>query len=46
MSGVNYDESFSPVVRYSTLQLLIALSIKDNMSIIHLDTNTGFWNGL
>lgn len=43
--GIDYNETFSPVVRHSTLRLLFALSVKLRMSITHLDVTTAFLNG-
>lgn len=43
--GIDFDETFSPVVRHSTLRLLIALSVKLNLDITHLDVKTAFLNG-
>lgn len=43
--GVNYFETFSPVVRYSTLRILLALAAEKNMDIDHLDVKTAFLNG-
>lgn len=43
--GIDYTDTFSPVVRHSTLRLLFALSVKMNMSIDHLDVTTAFLNG-
>lgn len=43
--GQDYDETFSPVLRYSTLRLLLALSVKLNLSMNHLDVPTAFLNG-
>ncbi|XP_026475639.1 uncharacterized protein LOC113380719 [Ctenocephalides felis] len=43
--GVDYDETFSPVVRHSTLRLLMALSVRLGLSITHLDVTTAFLNG-
>ena len=44
--GIDYNETFSPVVRHSTLRLLIALSAQLNLEILHLDVKTAFLNGL
>lgn len=44
--GVDYDETFSPVVRHSTLKLLFALSVQMNLDVTHLDVKTAFLNGL
>jgi transposase InsO family protein len=43
--GIDYEETFSPVVRHSTLRLLFALSVQLNFDITHLDVKTAFLNG-
>jgi hypothetical protein len=43
--GVDYKETYSPVLRYSTLRLLFALSVKLKFTITHLDVTTAFLNG-
>lgn len=43
--GLDYEETFSPVVRYATLRLLFALAVKLNLDITHLDVTTAFLNG-
>lgn len=43
--GIDYHETFSPVLRYSTLRLLFALAVKLNLDICHLDVTTAFLNG-
>lgn len=43
--GLDYDETFSPVVRHSTLRLLFALSVKLGLDITHLDVKTAYLNG-
>lgn len=43
--GVDYTETFSPVVRYSTLRLLFALTVKLGLETTHLDVKTAFLNG-
>lgn len=43
--GVDYNETFSPVVRYSTLRLLFALTVKLDFKTTHLDVKTAFLNG-
>lgn len=44
--GIDYDETFSPVVRHSTLRLLFALSVKMNLDVTHLDATTAFFERL
>lgn len=43
--GIDYQETFSPVVRHSTLKLLFALSVQLNFDVTHLDVKTAFLNG-
>jgi hypothetical protein len=43
--GVDYEETFSPVVRHTTLRLLFALSVQLDLDVIHLDVKTAFLNG-
>lgn len=44
--GIDYDETFSPVVRHSTLRLLFALSVQLDLNVNHLDVKTAFLNGI
>lgn len=43
--GIDYDETFSPVVRHSSLRLLIALAANLGLKIEHMDVKTAFLNG-
>lgn len=43
--GIDYDETFSPVVMHSTLRLLIAISVHLDLKTTHLDVTTAFLNG-
>lgn len=42
--GIDYSETFSPVVRHTTLRLLFALSVQLNLNVTHLDVKTAFLN--
>ena len=44
--GIDYGETFAPVVRYSTLRLLVGLAVKLDLKITHLDVKTAFLNGM
>jgi hypothetical protein len=42
--GVDYDETFSPVIKTQTLRILIALSLHTNNIMEQLDVKTAFLN--
>ena len=44
--GVDYTETFAPVVRHSTFRLLLGLAVKLKLGIWHLDVKTAFLNGV
>lgn len=46
VQGVDYTDTFSPVVRHTTLRLLFALSVQLNLDITHLDVTTAFLYGI
>lgn len=43
--GIDYDETFSPVVRYGSIRLLLAIAAGYNLNIRQLDAVTAFLNG-
>ena len=43
--GQDYDETFSPVVRFESLRTLLALSVQDGLCVQQLDITTAFLNG-
>ena len=43
--GIDYNETFAPVVRYSSLRLLFAIGVRLDLEIDHLDVCTAFLNG-
>ncbi|CAH2104034.1 unnamed protein product [Euphydryas editha] len=45
VKGVDFNETYSPVLRYSTLRLLFALSVNLDLNMNHLDVPTAFLNG-
>ena len=46
MKGVDYQESFAPVVRYDSLRVIIAIAAARDLELIQLDVTTAFLNGL
>ena len=43
--GVDYTETFSPVVRYDSLRLLLAIAAQDDLEIATFDVRTAFLYG-
>ena len=39
---IDYDETFSPVVRYSSIRLLLGLAVKYDLDIYQMDVVTAF----
>jgi hypothetical protein len=44
IEGVDYDETFTPVARYTSIKSIIAIEAKMGWSIHHMDVNTAFFN--
>lgn len=43
--GIDYQETFAPVVRYSTIRMLFAIAAEYDLDIDQLDVKTAFLNG-
>eukprot|EP00795_Rhopilema_esculentum_P007998 gene7998-biopygen1703 len=43
--GVDFDETFSPVVRFSSIRALLAFAVQNRMLIHQMDVTTAFLNG-
>ncbi|KAF2353386.1 Integrase catalytic core [Trinorchestia longiramus] len=43
--GVDYDETFSPVVRFESVRAVLALAAKHNLQLHHMDVATALLNG-
>lgn len=43
--GIDYEETFSPVVRRCTLRVLVSLAVNLDLAIYHCDVKTAFLYG-
>ena len=43
--GVDYFETFSPVVKHATIKIIFTLAVTHNWDIQHIDVNNAFLNG-
>ena len=43
--GVDYEETFSPVVRYDTVRTMLSIACAQKMDILQFDIKTAFLNG-
>ena len=43
--GIDYDEVYAPVVRYSTIRFLMAMAVKHDLQIDQMDAVTAFLQG-
>ena len=44
-SGRDYDETFSPIVRFESIRTVISLAAQHKLMVHHLDVATAFLNG-
>ena len=42
--GVDYNETFSPVIKFESIRTLLAVSAKLNLSVHHMDVTCAFLN--
>ena len=45
VEGIDYDETFAPVARYSSIRSMLALSTQMGWKIHQMDVKTSFPNG-
>ena len=43
--GIDYDETFAPVVRFESVRSVIAIAVHGNMKLHQMDVKTTFLNG-
>lgn len=44
--GIDYKETFSPVVRLESVRILLAIVARDDLELMHFDVKTAFLNGM
>ncbi|RWS02083.1 gag-pol polyprotein-like protein [Dinothrombium tinctorium] len=45
IEGIDYTETFSPVVKYTSLRVLLSIAASNNLEICQFDIKTAFLNG-
>jgi hypothetical protein len=40
--GIDYNETFAPVIKQQSLRLLISIAVNENFHIHHMDISTAF----
>jgi hypothetical protein len=43
--GVNYEETFSPVIKFFSIRILLAFAVQKHMLVHQMDVITAFLNG-
>jgi hypothetical protein len=44
--GINYEDTFAPVARYTSIRTIIALAAKMKWKLYQMDVKTAFLNGV
>ena len=46
VAGIDYGDTFAPVVRHDTIKLLLAMAAQLGWKVFHLDVKSAFLNGI
>jgi hypothetical protein len=46
VEGIDYDETFTPVARYTSIRNIMTIAAEMGWKIHHMDVKTTFLNGL
>ena len=46
MEGIDFDETFTPVVRLESIRILLAISSHLNFKLYQMDVKSAFLNGM
>ena len=44
--GIDYEETFAPIARYSSIQIIISLVVEMGWRVHQMDVKTAFLNGV
>ena len=44
--GIDYDETFSPVVRFDTIRVMLSIAANENLELAQFDVKSAFLNGV
>ena len=45
VKGIDYNEIFSPTIKFTTIRLMIALTCRYNLELCHIDIKVHVWMG-
>ena len=45
MKGIDYEETFAPVVKFNSIRILLALAAQQNLEVHQMDVKSTYLNG-